>query len=143
MIEHLSKDTFKEKVFDFETNKDWKYEGKIPCIIDFYADWCGPCRTVAPILEELSEEFNGKLNIYKIDTQKQNRNLRPCLVFVVFQVYFLFLSRDSHKWLWELCRRIALKKLLKKCWVLSNRALNRFFTGTLALNFIVSSFYFS
>jgi thioredoxin 1 len=71
MIEHLSKDTFKEKVFDFETNKDWKYEGKIPCIIDFYADWCGPCRTVAPILEELSEEFNGKLNIYKIDTEAE------------------------------------------------------------------------
>lgn len=71
MIEHLTKETFKEKIFDFEQNKDWKFEGDMPCLIDFYADWCQPCKMVAPVLEELLTEYNGKLNIYKIDTEDQ------------------------------------------------------------------------
>lgn len=71
MIEHLTVDTFKEKVFNYEKNKDWKFEGNLPCLIDFYADWCGPCKTIAPVLEELAKEFNGKMNIYKIDTEKE------------------------------------------------------------------------
>ncbi len=71
MIEFLTKDTFKEKVFNFEQNKEWKFEGELPCVIDFYADWCGPCKMVAPILEELADEYSGKLNIYKIDTEDQ------------------------------------------------------------------------
>ncbi|HSH51489.1 MAG TPA: thioredoxin [Bacteroidales bacterium] len=71
MLEHLTKETFKEKVFNWEENKDWKFEGDLPCLIDFYADWCQPCKIVAPILEELSEEYKGKLNIYKVDTEDQ------------------------------------------------------------------------
>lgn len=67
----LSKETFLKKVFNFEENKDWKFEGDLPCIIDFYADWCGPCKTVAPILEELSDEYEGKINIYKVDTEAE------------------------------------------------------------------------
>lgn len=70
-MEHLTKDTFISKVFDFEKNKDWKFEGELPCLIDFYADWCGPCKMVAPILEELSKEYDGKINIYKVNTEEQ------------------------------------------------------------------------
>jgi thioredoxin 1 len=71
MTEHLTKETFISKVFDFETNKEWKFAGTKPCIIDFYADWCGPCKMVAPVLEELAKDFNGKLDVYKVNTEEQ------------------------------------------------------------------------
>lgn len=71
MTEHLTKETFKSKVFDYENNKEWKFEGDKPCIIDFYADWCAPCKMVAPVLEELSEDFDGKLDIYKVNTEEE------------------------------------------------------------------------
>ena len=71
MTENLTKQTFLEKVFNYEKNKDWMYEGKLPAIIDFYADWCGPCKMIAPVLEELSNEYAGKMNIYKVDTEAE------------------------------------------------------------------------
>ncbi len=62
---------FLQKVFNYEQNKEWKFEGDLPCIIDFYADWCGPCKMVSPVLQELAEEYQGKLNIYKVDADAQ------------------------------------------------------------------------
>ena len=71
MTENLTKATFLEKVFNYEENKEWKFAGEVPAIIDFYADWCGPCKMIAPILEQLSEEYGGKINIYKVDTEAE------------------------------------------------------------------------
>ncbi len=71
MPEHLTKETFLQTVFNYEQNKEWKFEGEIPALIDFYADWCGPCKMIAPILEELSEEYKGQINIYKVNTEEE------------------------------------------------------------------------
>jgi thioredoxin 1 len=70
-LEHLTNETFKEKIFNYEINREWKFEGKTPAIIDFYADWCAPCKIVGPILEELKEEFGDKLDIFKVNTEEQ------------------------------------------------------------------------
>ena len=70
-MEHLTKETFLKKIFDYENNKDWKFVGELPSIIDFYADWCQPCKVVSPILEELSKEYEGKVNIYKVNTEAE------------------------------------------------------------------------
>jgi thioredoxin len=70
--EHLSLESFKEKVWNFEESpEEWKYKGETPCVIDFYADWCKPCKMVAPIMDEMSKKYEGKVKIYKINTDKE------------------------------------------------------------------------
>ena len=68
---HLTKDEFRTKVFDYETSNDWKYAGDKPAIVDFYADWCGPCKTIAPMLDELADEYAGQIYIYKVNIDEQ------------------------------------------------------------------------
>jgi thioredoxin len=65
----LTTEDFKSKVFDYTKSSEWSYTGDLPAIIDFYADWCQPCKMVAPILESLSEKYEGKINIYKVNTE--------------------------------------------------------------------------
>ena len=71
MVEHLTKETFLNKVFNYEVNKEWKFEGEKPCIIDFYADWCAPCKIVSPVLEELADDFDGKIDVFKVNTEEE------------------------------------------------------------------------
>jgi thioredoxin 1 len=85
----LTTEEFKQKVFDYTTATEWKYQGTVPAIIDFYADWCGPCKMVAPILEELAKEYESKIVIYKVDTETEQElaaifNIRsiPTFLFI-------------------------------------------------------------
>jgi thioredoxin len=88
-VVHLTNENFKNMVFNYEKNNEWKYEGDKPAIIDFYADWCAPCRQLAPLLEEVAKEYSGKIIVYKVDTEKeriltQNMGISglPTLLFI-------------------------------------------------------------
>jgi len=70
-MEHLTLQSFKEKIFDWDKHQEWQFNGQRPAVIDFYADWCGPCKMVAPIMDELSSEFAGKVDFYKVNTEQE------------------------------------------------------------------------
>lgn len=69
-VKSLNKREFKQKIYDYTFSKEWEYKGDMPAVIDFYADWCKPCKVVAPIISQLSEEYEGRVNFYKLNTEK-------------------------------------------------------------------------
>jgi thioredoxin 1 len=71
MTEHLDGEGFKKRIFDWEKGQEWKYEGALPAIVDFYAEWCGPCKMLGPVLEELAAKYEGRLSVFKVDTDKE------------------------------------------------------------------------
>lgn len=85
----MNNEMFKQKVFNYEASKEWKYEGELPAIIDFYADWCGPCRQLSPRVEEIAKEYDGKIVVYKVNTdverelaQSMGVTSLPTLLFI-------------------------------------------------------------
>lgn len=80
---------FKQKVFDYSQEKEWKYKGKRPCVIDFYTTWCGPCKRLAPIMEELSKEYHGQIDFYKVDTEQEQELSYVFQIHSIPQVLFI------------------------------------------------------
>lgn len=88
--QELTTDSFKEKVMDYVANpKEWKFKGDKPALIDFYATWCGPCKQTAPVVEELANDYDGKIDVYKVDVDQQEELAQlfgiqsiPTLIFV-------------------------------------------------------------
>jgi thioredoxin 1 len=70
-VSQLTNETFKKLIFNYDVNKTWKYEGNKPAIIDFYADWCPPCRQLSPLVEEIAKEYGGKIVVYKVNTDNE------------------------------------------------------------------------
>ena len=90
----LTTQDFKDRIFNYEEDQEWRYKGTLPAIIDFYADWCGPCKMVAPVLQELSEQYQDELVIYKVNTEKE-RELSS--VFGIQSIpTFLFIPVDGN-----------------------------------------------
>jgi thioredoxin 1 len=116
LVEPLTKESFSQKVFDYEQNKEWKFEGKLPCIIDFYADWCGPCKMVEPILQELAQEYQGKLNIYRVDTQAEQELAAAFGIQSIPSILFVPLNDKPQMAVGALPKKTlkeAIKKVLK------------------------------
>ena len=68
---HLTAEEFRQKVVDYKNSKKWDYQGNKPCLIDFYADWCAPCKITSPIIEDIAKEYKGKIQVYKVDIEKE------------------------------------------------------------------------
>lgn len=92
---HLTKEEFLKKVVNYEANPtEWKYLGDKPCIVDFYASWCGPCKMVSPILEELAKEYDGEIYIYKIDTEEEEELAQAFSIRSIPTIMFIPMSGD-------------------------------------------------
>jgi len=88
-VKHLTTEEFKKQIWDYSTNKDWKYLGNRPAIVDLYATWCPPCKKLSPILEQIQKEYGKKIQIYKVDVDKSpelaqlfNANSIPLMIFI-------------------------------------------------------------
>jgi thioredoxin 1 len=112
-MKSLTKEDFLKNIFNYETNKEWKFKGELPCIIDFYADWCGPCKMVEPILEELAEEYQGKLNIYRVDTGAEQQLAAAFGIQSIPSILFVPLNEKPQMAVGALPKE-AIKKAIKE-----------------------------
>ena len=70
-VQYITQDQFRDRIFDYKRELDWKFKGDMPCIVDFYTTWCGPCKRLAPIMEELSQTYCDQVKFYKVDTERE------------------------------------------------------------------------
>ena len=93
MVQILDRENFKTKIHNIDEGAEWKFQGDKPAIIDFYADWCGPCKMVAPVMEELSNDYEGKIDFYKLDVDAEQE------IAAMFQIQsipsILFIPKDG------------------------------------------------
>lgn len=92
-VEYITTQQFKDSIFDYIHEKEWKYKGELPCVIDFYTTWCGPCKRLAPIMEELSGQYAGKVRFYKADTEQERELAYVFQIASIPQV--LYIPRDG------------------------------------------------
>jgi thioredoxin 1 len=93
-IEHLTAATFKQKIFNYEINKEWKFIGKKPVIIDFYAEWCGPCKRMAPTIAQIAEQYKGKIDVYKVNVDNEQELAAAFGISSIPSVLFIPLSNQ-------------------------------------------------
>ena len=94
MVINLTTKEFKEKIFDYEKEKEWKFKGNKPAIIDYFAEWCSPCKTIAPILEELSEEYKNKIDIYKVNVEESHELSKTFAIQSIPAILFIPLKDE-------------------------------------------------
>jgi thioredoxin 1 len=119
MSEHLNKESFRDKIFNFEKNKEWKYEGTLPALVDFWAQWCGPCRMVGPIIDELSKEYAGKVNFYKVNTEEEQELASMFGIQSIPSLLFIPVNGEPKMAMGALPKK-ELKKIIESDLLLSN-----------------------
>lgn len=95
-VEYLNTQNFVDRIFDFRLETEWRYKGKKPAIIDFYTDWCGPCKRVAPIMQELAEEYKGEINIYKVNTDNEQELAQTFGIQSIPSIMFIPMEGKPH-----------------------------------------------
>lgn len=93
-VTYLTTAEFKARIFDYTTNKDWSYKGDKPCVIDFYTTWCGPCKRLAPIMEELSQTYCDQVKFYKVDTERERELAAVFQISSIPQVLYIPVEGD-------------------------------------------------
>ena len=93
-VTYLTTEEFKVRIFDYTTNKDWQYQGDKPCVIDFYTTWCGPCKRLAPIMEELSQTYCDQVRFYKVDTERERELAAVFRISSIPQVLYIPVEGD-------------------------------------------------
>lgn len=88
-VVYLTTEQFKQRVFDYSAERDWKYRGDKPCVIDFYTTWCGPCKRLAPIMEELSQTYCDRVVFYKVDTERERELAYQFQISSIPQVLYI------------------------------------------------------
>lgn len=94
-VKYLTTEEFKTRIFDYTTQKEWTYTGARPCIIDFYTTWCGPCKRLAPIMEELAEQYCDRIDFYKADTERERELAYVFQISSIPQVLYIPASGEK------------------------------------------------